>query len=542
MLLIYEVTFLDPYSVATLFGGVTDWYLEPSRHWVSDDELEAPEEAPPSPDYMPGPKHPSSLDYMPGLEHPSSPNYVPELEYPEYLVPSDAEVPIEDQPLPVDALPTTYHRAMLLTLIQSPQSEEDDDEEEVEHLAPADSFDVPAIDPVPSAEDTEIPSPPLPVPSLLLPLPSPPTHTSPSYADAPLGYRVARIRLRAASPPLLLLSTTHQDDIPEVDMPLRKRARFTAPASGFEVGETLATATARQPGLDITTVDATPRRPMSREDGYGIKDVYIAEVERARHARTGMIDDEDRLTRHIQHDHDWFLELVRIARDPEPARDPKPQDGPADAYSSCYGNGDDSHDSRTGGRRQVPTARECTYNDFLKFQPLNFKGTKGVVGLTQWFEKIEYVFHLSNCTVAVGIMYGRMFPEESDEVEKYIKRFVLLLNVNMKTKESLMTTQEANKINNNLSKGKLWQGPTLLGLGRREHAGDLNLCALNVTTIMMGSVLPSVPTARGLAIWPVTVEASLLLPTTREPHGKIKGFSLALSVELRATTKGIARS
>ncbi|GKG35782.1 hypothetical protein Tco_0440936, partial [Tanacetum coccineum] len=32
--------------------------------------------------------------------------YVPELEYPEYLVPSDAEAPLEDQPLPIDASPT----------------------------------------------------------------------------------------------------------------------------------------------------------------------------------------------------------------------------------------------------------------------------------------------------------------------------------------------------------------------------------------------------------------------------------------------------
>ncbi|GJW48563.1 putative reverse transcriptase domain-containing protein, partial [Tanacetum coccineum] len=52
-------------------------------------------------------------------------------------------------------------------------------------------------------------------------------------------------------------------------------------------------------------------------------------------------------------------------------------------------NGDDSHTSGTGARRPVQVARECTYPDFLKCQPLNFKGTEGVVGLTQWFEKME---------------------------------------------------------------------------------------------------------------------------------------------------------
>ncbi|GKB86481.1 putative reverse transcriptase domain-containing protein [Tanacetum coccineum] len=41
-------------------------------------------------------------------------------------------------------------------------------------------------------------------------------------------------------------------------------------------------------------------------------------------------------------------------------------------------NGDDGHDSGTGGRRQAPPTRECTYSYFLKCQPLNFKGTEGV--------------------------------------------------------------------------------------------------------------------------------------------------------------------
>ncbi|GJU85520.1 hypothetical protein Tco_1293066 [Tanacetum coccineum] len=43
--------------------------------------------APPSPDYVPGPEHPPSPDYVPGPEHPPS--------------------LVEDQPLPIDASPTT---------------------------------------------------------------------------------------------------------------------------------------------------------------------------------------------------------------------------------------------------------------------------------------------------------------------------------------------------------------------------------------------------------------------------------------------------
>ncbi|GJZ02357.1 putative reverse transcriptase domain-containing protein [Tanacetum coccineum] len=69
-------------------------------------------------------------------------------------------------------------------------------------------------------------------------------------------------------------------------------------------------------------------------------------------------------------------------------------------------NGDDSHTSGTGARRPVQVARECTYPDFLKCQPFNFKGTEGVVGLTQWFEKMEFVHSISKCTVACQVKFA----------------------------------------------------------------------------------------------------------------------------------------
>ncbi|GJZ38525.1 hypothetical protein Tco_0585088 [Tanacetum coccineum] len=69
-------------------------------------------------------------------------------------------------------------------------------------------------------------------------------------------------------------------------------------------------------------------------------------------------------------------------------------------------NGNDSHTSGTGARRPMQVARECTYPDFLKFQPLKFNGTKGVVGLTQWFEKMESVYSISNYTVACQVKFA----------------------------------------------------------------------------------------------------------------------------------------
>nr|GEV54380.1 putative reverse transcriptase domain-containing protein [Tanacetum cinerariifolium] len=60
------------------------------------------------------------------------------------------------------------------------------------------------------------------------------------------------------------------------------------------------------------------------------------------------------------------------------------------------GNGQGGNENRDGrGDRHV--ARECTYQDFMKCQPLNFKGKEGVVGLIRWCEKMETVFQISNC-------------------------------------------------------------------------------------------------------------------------------------------------
>ncbi|GJR79060.1 hypothetical protein Tco_0149845, partial [Tanacetum coccineum] len=183
---------------------------------------------------------------------------------------------------------------------EEPFEDEEDDEEEEEPLAPADSPIIPVADPIPPAGDTEAfetdesaptprppqiripfsqtclrrarktvrpeppmsasieariaehdaaPTPPLPVASSPLPLPSLLT-TSPTDAGAPLGYRAAGIQMRAAaaSSPSLLPSTSYRTDVPEAEMPPRKRACFTTPAYGFEIGESSATGAVRRPG------------------------------------------------------------------------------------------------------------------------------------------------------------------------------------------------------------------------------------------------------------------------------------------------------
>ncbi|GJZ96998.1 hypothetical protein Tco_0669332 [Tanacetum coccineum] len=74
--------------------------------------------------------------------------------------------------------------------------------------------------------------------------------------------------------------------------------------------------------------------------------------------------------------------------------------------NSTNGYGEDSHNSSTGTRGSTHTPRKCTYKDFLNCQPLTFKGTEGVVVLAQWFERMESVFHISNCAVENQVKFA----------------------------------------------------------------------------------------------------------------------------------------
>nr|GEU98430.1 putative reverse transcriptase domain-containing protein [Tanacetum cinerariifolium] len=212
-------------------------------------------------------------------------------------------------------------------------------------------------------------------------------------------------------------------------------------------------------------------------------------------------------------------------------------------------NGNDSHNSGTGSRRTERTAHECTYTDFLKCQPINFKGTK---------------------RVELALMYRRMFLEESDKIAKYVrglpdmihgnvmasksktmqdavefatklmdKKIVLLLNVRLGIKGSLRTLQGTIITNNNKRRGRTLAGLTLLGLVRRDLTKDLNLCALNATITMMVYVLLNAISATQLAIWPVIVgvlQMPILL-TTKGALGLVRKL-LALSAKPKDISRG----
>nr|GEX12714.1 putative reverse transcriptase domain-containing protein [Tanacetum cinerariifolium] len=69
-------------------------------------------------------------------------------------------------------------------------------------------------------------------------------------------------------------------------------------------------------------------------------------------------------------------------------------------------NGDGSQSSHEDNLRHVRTTRPCFYADFMKYHPLNFKGNKGVLGLTRWIEKMESVFNISGCAIENQVKFA----------------------------------------------------------------------------------------------------------------------------------------
>ncbi|GKE98054.1 reverse transcriptase domain-containing protein [Tanacetum coccineum] len=192
-------------------------------------------------------------------------------------------------------------------------------------------------------------------------------------------------------------------------------------------------------------------------------------------------------------------------------------------------NGDDSHDSGTGVRRQAPVARECTYSDFLKCQPLNFKvacqikfATCTLQGnaLTWWNSYVKTVTHKVAYTVPwktlkkmmidkycprgeikkleiemwnlkvkgtnvvsynqhfqeLALMCDRMFPEESDEIEKYVGGLPDMIH----GKRQVENNRKLDNNNQAQQQPPKKQGVTItyiVGSSEwKEYAGTLPLC------------------------------------------------------------------
>ncbi|GKA05126.1 putative reverse transcriptase domain-containing protein [Tanacetum coccineum] len=107
--------------------------------WMLDDPyVQVVLQAPPSPDYVPGPEEPEQA--------PPLPDFVPEPVYPEFMPPEDEVLPAEEQPLPAAASPTADSPGYVPESDPEEDPEEDDDEDPEEDPAdyPADGGDLPA--------------------------------------------------------------------------------------------------------------------------------------------------------------------------------------------------------------------------------------------------------------------------------------------------------------------------------------------------------------------------------------------------------------
>ncbi|GJU41299.1 hypothetical protein Tco_1194256 [Tanacetum coccineum] len=230
-----------------------------------------------------GQAHPLSPAYIPDPmeldEH--VPLYAPEPEHPEHHVPSDDDSQAEDQPYAEDASPTTESPGYIADSepmeddtdadsIDYPKEPGTDDEDEDPEEDPSEehepknedakedesSEDFDETEPFEENETDATPPPPprhrgarvsvrpqTPItastqalidastarslPPSPLPLPSPPPINL-TYDQTPLGHRAAMIRMR--------------DDIPEENMPPRRRFILTTPLPGCDVAESSAVA------------------------------------------------------------------------------------------------------------------------------------------------------------------------------------------------------------------------------------------------------------------------------------------------------------
>nr|GFB29832.1 hypothetical protein [Tanacetum cinerariifolium] len=264
---------------------------------------------------------------------------------------------------------------------------------------------------------------------------------------------------------------------------------------------------------------------------------------------------------------------------------------------------DDASQSSSGGlRRPVQPARVCSYTDFMKCQPLNFKGTEGVVGLSQWLKKMESVFYISSCAIdnqvkfatctllgaaltwwnghvrtlchdaAYAMTWGTLKKKLMD---KYCPKVDFLINIHGNVMSSRpKTLDETIELANDLmdrklrtyaerqneSKRKANDSPRnnqqqpykkqnvarsyTVGPGEKRFILGTYLCAPSAITTTLGNVHPSVENTRGMVILPRIVRSipTTTTTTTTITITRIKKLEHAMNVVTHDTSRRIAQN
>nr|GEY01469.1 retrovirus-related Pol polyprotein from transposon TNT 1-94 [Tanacetum cinerariifolium] len=282
----------------------------------------------PSPDYEPGPEEPQTPpapqdedEHKPMFIQPHDPDFMPEPIYPEYIPLEEEHVLLaEEQPLPPVVSPTAESPKYVAEsdLKEDPEEyenderedgpldypidkgddednddgdssgddakdeDEDEEDEEEEQLAPADfAVVIPTDELVSLPEGTEpaaISFSPEAKVERLLAMPTPPSSPLALLSPPSIGERLARCTTPAALPSPPLPPPLHipppvdcRDDIPETEMPPRKRLCLSTLGSRYEAGESSTARPTEGRGIDygfVSTLDAEARRRGIREVGY----------------------------------------------------------------------------------------------------------------------------------------------------------------------------------------------------------------------------------------------------------------------------------
>ncbi|GJS11400.1 putative reverse transcriptase domain-containing protein [Tanacetum coccineum] len=228
-------------------------------------------------------------------------------------------------------------------------------------------------------------------------------------------------------------------------------------------------------------------------------------------------------------------------------------------------NGDDSHISGTGVRRTERTA--CEFENQVKFATCTLYS----VSLTWWDTHVNTVGHddpkvkgtdltsYAQRFQEIALLCGRMFPEESNKIEKYVSGLPDMIHGSVVASKP-KTMQEAVEIATELMDKKIrtfvnrqtenkrkqdnnqqQQQPQnkrqntgkayAAGTGEKKLYGDLNPYNLSVIITTMVRVLQNATSAIELTVWPVIAEV-LLMPTlliTKEALGQVRSL-LAMNV------------
>ncbi|GKB14371.1 putative reverse transcriptase domain-containing protein [Tanacetum coccineum] len=372
-----------------------------------------------------GQAHPLSPAYVPDPmeldEH--VPVYVPEPEHPEYHVPSDDDIQVEDQPYAEDASPTVkslgYHADSdsmeddtnkdSTDYPDEPGTDDEEPEEEPNEERDLEEEDEPS-------EDSD--------------------QTKPFKESGDICHRAAMILMR--------------DDIPDEDQLPRRRFVLTAPPPGCDVAESFAVVARaprgqynfvdavgakqgliRSPGHDARTIvrsadraedvgyvralQASEHRMMTSIEEVNLRVSYQAQVRRQESeifytqlhdARTDRINIrlEINVVRGQRTAYETELHERQRVKDDAVRQIMRTQVLKARARIDTVEDADKSCLRRN--QKAVQPARVYSYPDFMKCKPLNFKGTKGVVGLSHWLKKMESVFHISGCAVENQVKFA----------------------------------------------------------------------------------------------------------------------------------------